>query len=262
MTLAWQDLRLRWRSNLVWAIALVLLALMIHGLYPSLADQPGLDDYYQSLPPELQALLGASDITSPVGYLNSQWFAFFLPAVLLVLAIGRGAATVAGEEEAHTLDLLLAQPLTRASLFVQKAVAVAIVLIGLVVVSWIPLLLLNNAVGYDLPLSDQFAVHVQMLFFLFLFAVGAQTVSAVFGSKAAGIAAASAVAFVGYLVDGLGKAIDWLEPFRPFTPWRWYIGEDPLANGVDWVGIAVLAGATAVLLLVGVWGFNRRQLRA
>jgi len=262
MTLAWQDLRLRWRSNVVWAIALVLLALMIHGLYPSLADQPGLDDYFKSLPPELQALLGASDITSPVGYLNSQWFAFFLPAVLLVLAIGRGAATVAGEEEAHTLDLLLAQPLTRSSLFVQKAVAVAAVIIGLVLVSWIPLLLLNNAVGYDLPLSDQLAIHVQMLFFLFLFAVGAQTIGAVLGSRAAGIAGASAVAFLGYLLDGLGKAIDWLEPFRPLSPWRWYFGEDPLANGFDWTGIAVLAASTLVLLLIGVWGFNRRQLRA
>jgi putative exporter of polyketide antibiotics len=60
----------------------------------------------------------------------------------------------------------------------------------------------------------------------------------------------------------LGKAIDWLEPARPFTPWRWYYGNDPLSNGIGGLEVAVLLAVTAVLLVVGIVFFRRRDLRA
>jgi ABC-2 type transport system permease protein len=262
MTLLLQDLRLRWRATLAWAIALILVAVLIHALYPSIADQPSLDQYYESLSPELQALIGAADISSPVGYLNSQWFAAFLPAILLVFAIGRGASTVAGEEEAHTLDLLLAQPVTRTVVFLAKAGAVAVGVVLLVVATWIPLLLLNGPVGYDLGMGVMAAAHLQMIAFLLVFAFGTQSVAAATGSRGLGIAVASAVAFVGYLVDGLGKVIDWLEPIRPLSPWRWYYGNDPLSNGLGATETIVLLAVAALLLILGVLAFRRRELRA
>ena len=105
---------------------------------------------YGDLSPSAQALLGGSDLTSPVGYLNTQMFAFFLPAVLIVFGVLRGTAALAGEEQDRTLDLLLAQPVHRGSAYVQKAIAVLLGLALLSLATFVPLVVLNGPVGLDL----------------------------------------------------------------------------------------------------------------
>lgn len=75
-----------------------------------------------------------------------------------------------------------------------------------------------------------------------------------------GIAVAAAVAFVTYLLDGFGQTIDWLEQLRPLTPWYWYDPTAALADGVIVPGAPVLVGASVVIALIGLWGFQRRSL--
>ena len=48
-----------------------------------------------------------------------------VPLLLLVAAIGAGARATAGEEERGTLDLLLANPLSRRRLIAEKVAALA-----------------------------------------------------------------------------------------------------------------------------------------
>ena len=63
---------------------------------------------------------GETDITSGIGYLNSQIYAFVGPLLLLIFAIGIGSALVAGEEESGNLELTLSHPLTRSMLVRQQ----------------------------------------------------------------------------------------------------------------------------------------------
>lgn len=44
---------------------------------------------------------------------------------MLVFGLGRGVASLAGEEDERTLDLLLAQPVERWSMYLQKAATIA-----------------------------------------------------------------------------------------------------------------------------------------
>ena len=89
MTLFLSELRLRWRSLVAWTASVGLLVLLVVSIYPTVLDNPDLDSIYGDLSPAAQALLGGSDLTSPAGYLNTQLFAFFLPAILLVFGITR-----------------------------------------------------------------------------------------------------------------------------------------------------------------------------
>ncbi len=62
--------------------------------YPTVRDNSALDKTFQGLPPSVQALLGldpANALTSPVGYLDSQFYANLLPIILLVFSIGLGS---------------------------------------------------------------------------------------------------------------------------------------------------------------------------
>ena len=154
MRLLGSELRLRLVSLIVWAVSIAALVLLIVAFYPSVRDNPSLNDLYGNLTPSMQALLGGSDLTSPVGYLNTQLFAFVLPVALLVFGLGRGAASVAGEEEERTLDLLLAQPVSRGSAYLQKSVALAVGLAVLTCAGWLPLVALNGPVQFNLPVVN------------------------------------------------------------------------------------------------------------
>ncbi|HEY2832075.1 MAG TPA: ABC transporter permease subunit [Sporichthyaceae bacterium] len=255
------DLRLRRSSLAVWTASVLLLVLLIIGVYPSIRDNPSLDSIYGDLSSSAQALLGGSELTSPAGYLSTQLFAFFLPAVLLVFAIGRGAAAVAGEEEDRTLDLLLAQPMTRRSLYLEKTLAVVIGLGLLVLASWLPLVVLRNAVRLDVPTVNLLAVCVQMGLFCVALGLGAGAVSAASGRRALGTAAGAGYTFVSYLVYGLSATVHWLSYLRPLSLWRWYLGNDPLRTGFGGEEVAVLLGVCVLVLVGGVTAFARRDLR-
>ncbi len=256
------EVSLRLRSIAVWSVSMALLVLLVVAVYPSVRDNKSLDSIYGDLSPTAQALLGGSDLTSPVGYLATQLFAFFLPAVLLVFAIGRGAGTVAGEEEEHTLDLLLAQPVRRRSVYAQKAVAVGLGVLALVIASWVPLVALDSAVQFDLAVDRLGAICLQMALFCWAAGLLAQAVAATVGRRAVGIAVTVGYTVVSYIVYGLSATVHPLTYLRPLTLWRWYLANDPLRSGVGTTEVLVLAGVCAAALAAGAAGFGRRDLRA
>ena len=156
--------------------------------YPQIRSDPSLNYIYATMSPAVQALLGGSDLTSPAGYLNTQVFAFFLPAVLLVFGLGRGSASIASEEEERTLDLLLAQPVPRWSAYLQKAAAVTIGITALTLATCVVLAGLNTAVKFDLPAANLAAVCLQMGLFALALSLAARGGIAAFPRQRAGTA--------------------------------------------------------------------------
>lgn len=261
MRLLRSELRLRWVSLLLWCVAVVIVMLLIVAFYPSIRDNPSLNSIYSGLSGSAQGLLGGSNLTSPSGYLSTQVFAFFLPVVLLVFGLGRGATSLAGEEEERTLDLLLSQPVPRWSAYLQKSLALLVGLVLLTLATWLPLVLLGPAVQLDLPWSSTLAVCVQMGLFCAALSPWAQAVSAATGRRAIGLAVASGYAFLAYLVYGLADVVSWLAPIKGLSLWRWYLGNDPLQSGFGPRELSVLILAAAAGTAVGVALFARRDLR-
>jgi ABC-2 type transport system permease protein len=71
---------------------------------------------------------------SPPGYLQGTVFALLGPLLVLMMAVSTGTRAVAGDEEAGTLDLLLAHPVSRTRLVLERfgALAAAVAWLGLV----------------------------------------------------------------------------------------------------------------------------------
>jgi ABC-2 type transport system permease protein len=210
----------------------------------------------------LRPLLGPEDITSPVGYLASQLYLSLLPALLLIFAIGRGVALLAGEEEEHTLDLLLAQPISRASLYTQKFVGLAIGLAVLAIASWLPTMALAAPTGLDIAPVALASATLQLFGLSLFFGSLALAISSAAGRRGAGIAVAAGFAFATFLIDGLGQSVSWLSHLRPLTPWRWYEVTTALSTGFVWPSFFVLVGAALIVTFLGFWAFDRRNLRS
>jgi len=56
--------------------------------------------------------------------------------------------------------------------------------------------------------------------------------------------------------------VDGLATIRPFSLFRYYMGDDPLRNGLNLGDAAVLAGVTVIFLVIAVMAFDRRDLAA
>src|SRR5829696_3377359 len=105
------------RAHLAWATGIVAVMVVTAAFWPSIEGTDSFDDVIEDLPANLQALIGAREgvsLGTPAGYLNARVFATVLPVLLTVYGISRGARAVAGSEEDGTLELMLANPVSRA----------------------------------------------------------------------------------------------------------------------------------------------------
>jgi ABC-2 type transport system permease protein len=258
-----ETIRERRRSLLWWALGLVTLIAVTVVFYPSIRDDRALNDYAKDLPDSVRALFagGELDITSPAGYLNSQIFSLMAPILFLIFAIGAGSAAVAGEEERGTLDLVLAQPLRRWDYVVQRFLALAALVSGLTLVLLFAVALGSWVVDLEIGFGQLLAASLSVGLVALLFGTIALAVGAIRSGRAPAIAVAAAIAVVAWLLDGLGQAVDVLDPVRPLSPYYQAIGRNPLREGAIWEGWSILAAVSVLLAACAAAGFQRRDIR-
>jgi beta-exotoxin I transport system permease protein len=235
------ELENRRRSTIGYAVGMGLYMLVVVALYPAFKHSTELNKLTQGNSP-LASLFGASGtLTSPVGWMNVNAYANFLPLMMLLLTIGYGASTIAGQNEDGTLGLLLTLPLARDRILAQK-IATMITQALLLTVTAAACVYAGRAFEVTL---DPWHVATASLAVLALgvdlgliaLALGAAT-----GSRGAAIGITSALAAVWYLLSSLAPAVSWLRPARYVSLFYWAIGDDQLAKGATVACFAVLAG--------------------
>ena len=128
------------------------------------------------------------------------------------------------------------------------------------ILALLPTLLYGPVFEIEIPTKNLASITISLAALIFFFGLFAQGVSAATGSRAIGIASASSFAFISYLIDGLGQAIEWLEKFRILTPWKWYNAADSMFEADFAQGSLILLSAGLLLLLIGLIRFNKRTL--
>ena len=118
-------------------LALVAISLYTIMFFPLISEATGLLEFIENLPEELTAMFGgALDYSTAEGFLSGELFSFTGPLVVIAYAIFRGATAVAGEEESRTLDQLLANPVPRWQILLEKSSAMIMGIIVLGVLFW------------------------------------------------------------------------------------------------------------------------------
>lgn len=258
-----ETLRERLRSLLWWMLGLAALVALNVAFYPSVRDDAALSDYAKDLPESVRNLFagGELDLTSPVGYLNSQIFALTAPLILLIFSIGAGAGAVAGEEERGTLDLLLAHPVRRRDYVMQRFLALAALVGALTVVLLATVALVSRLVDLEIGLGRLVAASFSAGLLAVLFAAIALAAGAIRPGRARAIAIAAGLAVAAWIFDSLAQSVDALERWRPLGPYYHALGQNPLRDGAPWAGWALLVGATAVFAALAALGLERRDTR-
>ena len=260
-----KTLRDQRRALVAWAISLVLLVGMYAGFYPSFHGSSSYNDLIDQMPKALRDLFTAGaggDLSSGPGYIYMEVLSFMAPTLLLVYAIGQGAQAVAGEEERRTLELLLATPLSRARLVLDKWLALAAGTVALTTAVGVAVVGFGAVTGMHLSTVNVIASMVHLALLALVFGSTALLVGAATGRVALARGVPAALAVVAYLVNGFGVSVAWLTPARKFSPFFQYVGHDPIRSGFSPLAIGVAAATCVALLLAAVRVLQRRDISA
>lgn len=259
-----KTLRDQARALLGWTVALVLIVAMYVAIWPSIRDQPSMNAFLDQMPDAFRSLFAMSgaDMSTPVGYVKIELMSFMGPIAVLLYSIGTGVGAIAGEEEHHTLEFLLAAPIGRGRIVLEKAGAMALGTAFLAAVMGAALLWEGAWTGMDLPADKVFAAMAHLALLGLVFGSFGLALSAATGRPGLSRGLPVAVAVLGYAVSGLGGVVDWLKPLQKYSPFYQYSGHDPLVNGLDWPSVGIAAATAVVLVAAAVVGFRRRDTAA
>ncbi len=268
MTILWRFVLDRHRSMIGWALGAFVLVIVTVAFYPTIRDQPSIEEVMRDLPDAFKASFGIDDavpVSSPAGYLQARLFALTLPVSLVIFGIGSGARAIGGSEQDGEVELLLAHPVTRHRLVIERFVAVMVLTLALGSLFMVLLFALGPPFGalkglsvLRLLASCAGAMALGLFHTTLAFAVGAVT-----GRRSTSVSVATAVAGGGYLLNGLLAAAGAPDAARFLSPWFWYLRRNMLVEvePVDLLAFALPLASVVALFILSLVTFDRRDLR-
>ena len=216
---------------------------------------------FEQLPEQLMALFGGGDMSTPEGWYTLETFGLMAPVAVILVTVVMGAGALAGEESRRTMGLLLACPISRSRVVFEKAIPMVLFafLVGFATFAGVALGSLIADLGMsigNIAATATLQVLVGLVFGSLAFALSAGT-----GRTSVSIYGAVGAALFFHLVNSLGALNDGIADLAWLTPFHYYLGNDPLNSGMDWVNAAVLAVLSVVLIGLSVVLFQRRDIR-
>lgn len=248
------------RGILGWSLAVAAVGVLYAGFYPSM-NNPEMAAAIRAFPQGLLEALGMTDITSPAGYLGSTTYGILGPVLMVIFAGTLGVRAIAGDEEAGRLDVLLAHPVERWAVVVQRAAAMTVALAVAGALLFVAMLVASGPAQFEeVGAGNLAAATVQLVLLALLFGALGLAAGALTGSRGLAWGVVASVAVLTYLANTMGPTVDVLAWSQDVSPWFYYSGGRPLANGFQAVDAAVLAATTLVLVVIAVIGFRRRDI--
>ena len=248
------------RSLLGWVIAIVGAGTMYASFWPTMRT-PEMKQALDSYPQGVLEAFNYSDLSSAAGYLGSSVYGLVVPLLVVAFAIAAGTRAVAGDEDAGTLDLLLAHPVGRSRLALERVGALAVTVLGITALLGLTMVALSGPAKFDgIGAAGFGAMTVHLALFGITFGTLAFAVGAATGSRGMALGLSAGVAVLAYLANSVLPQVESLTWAQNLSPFHWYLGNSPLVNGLQPGGTALLLGAAVVLTAAGTWAFNRRDV--
>lgn len=235
------------------------IGLMMGPLYGLIPDD--FVEFVADFPDALIAMIGGVDMATAAGFIQAEVFSITGPIAFIAVIAVMGSGALAGEEEAHTMGLLLANPIPRRQVVVEKAAAMVVyaIVLGLVTFTgtWLGVLI----GGVDLPAVNIAATSTLLSLLGLVYGAVALAVGAVTGRSRMASSTAAGFAVAGYFMFAFFPLSERFEPWAQLSPFTFYLGSEPLASGMPWADAVVLTLIFVTLVAASIPLFQRRDLR-
>ncbi len=241
-----------------WSLGVLAIVLLMALLWNQVRDVYTAE-LLSAYPEELQEIFNFGGAMDGAAYMNIEVFSIILPVLFVVFGVGRGARLIAGEEQEGVLEPVLATPVPRWAILLQKALGLAVGVVALTAATAVATII-GSALG-DLAIpATEAVVGAAAMGLLGLYAGWlALAVGAATGHRGAAMAVAGLVLVGGYLLHIIGAILAAVEPWRVASPFAQAVDEGPISGVVPW-GFAVLALTAAAFLALAVPLFERRDI--
>ncbi|MDU0349361.1 ABC transporter permease subunit [Actinomyces sp. MRS3W] len=247
------------RALVAWSVAVVAVLAMYLPVYPSLCS-PELMQMLESFPADFIAVLGFDRITTGAGYTQASFFGLLGFALAAIAATAWGARFIAGAEETGRLELTLAHAVGRVQYAAESAATLIIRLAVLGVVTAAGLALLNAPAELELTARNVAAVTLAWVSLAVVSGAASLATGACTGRHSWALGVGGGVALLAYALDAVGKTATQLDWLAKASPYYWAFGNEPLRNGFDWGGLALLWGLSAALVALSCAALARRDI--
>lgn len=213
------------------------------------------------LPEAMVALVGGGDISTPEGWYQIETFGLMAPIAVMLVTIAVGAGALAGEESRRTMGLLLANPISRARIIYEKSWSMVLLAFAIGFSTFAGVALGSAVADMGINVWNIAATCLLQVLVGLVFGALALALSAGTGRTKIAIFGAIGAALAFHLLNSFAALSDTMARWAKFSPFHYYLGSDPLINGMDWGNAAILAGLTLGLIGLSVILFQRRDIR-
>lgn len=249
----------RWMI-IAWSLGLAATAALTMAFYDSFS-QVGTDEFIESIPDSLKALVGSVESFKTIpGYVAQQIYGPQIPIMSLVLAIILYIGIGVGEEDRGTLQTLMAQPVTRTQIYVQKLYAGMIILTLVSIAVGLGVVIGVVGLGETMSYTRLLQATIMMSLLNISYGVIAYAVGMGTGKKGLAIGLASGYAFISIFLSSLAPAVKVLQPFEKFSLFYYYSKPEVFVHGIDMSNLMVILAVTVVVIGIGLLGYLRRDI--
>lgn len=258
LSLLKHELFSRWGAVLGWGIGLGLYGVMYVAIYPEIGEQmTALADI------SIYRAMGI-DMNSFEGYMASSLVGV-IPIMLAIYVIMTSSATLAGEDDKGTLELIVTMPLKRWQIVTMKAAALVLVTFLILVIAglWSAIALnwMKNSFAVDVTAIQFFLAILSAWPITLAFLMIGLFFSAYLPNQLSASMATTVVFLVSYFGEILAGMVKALEVIKPFSLFTYFDSSAALfSKGVQAGDVGVLLGVAAFFFVLALLSFQRRDI--
>lgn len=250
-----------WLMILGWGIGLAFLGYLILDIYDTMFQREiDLQLLLNAFPEDILAFFGGDvDIFSPSGFVQLEFFSY-MPIILGIVAVSTAAGVIAKGEESGTLELLLAQPISRSGLLWGRLLASLVSILLILALAWVGFALGTALNDYDVALWEMAFPFISLFGVLLVFHSLALFFSMVLANSSTASLISIILLIASFFITSFARIDERFEVINRFSPLYYYQG-GAAANGLDLQHFLILIGISTLLLLLAWVIFFLRDLR-
>lgn len=262
LAIFWRKLKKNGLMILGWGIGLAALGYLLFNIYDRFFLQNvDLQQIMGAFPEEVFAFFGDADnIFDLEGYLTLEFFSY-VPIILGIMAVSSAGSLIAKGEEEGTLEVILAQPVSRTAVFWSKLAALLVSLGLILAITWGGFALgYANTSSFDVSYLSLVNPFISLFAILLVFLSLALMLSMILPSSGAAGLVAGFLLVASYFITSLARIDSNLEGVNRFSPMQYYQSGGAI-SGLDWNNLIILFAISAVFIAIAWVLFERRDLR-
>ncbi|MHB0914127.1 MAG: ABC transporter permease subunit [Thermoleophilia bacterium] len=247
----------------IYAAGVAAYSIMILAIWPSMSSNlETLEQLWANYPEAIRSMFGGNiSIATFDGFLTLEYFSLIWVIIVFAFSISVATASVAGEIEKGTMELLLSQPISRRSIIMTRMSFHLIGLLIIIAATMAPIVAIAPLIDAEIDRTGLLALSFSSLLFYLALGSLAFLLSSVLSDRGRAVFICVGILIASYAIDILSafndtiERVNFLSLFNYYDPYR-YLHDVSFA----WGDLTVLAILGIVCTAGAILWFDRRDI--